>query len=64
MIIILPIIWVVVWLFAGLFVGAYSGWSAHGAGLELFLAIFLGGGFVLPTVGGAAFFFWRRLKKR
>lgn len=64
MIIILPIIWIVAWLVVGLVVGALSGLSPHHAGLELFLIIFLGGGIGLPIVGGAGFFFWRRLKNR
>lgn len=64
MIIILPVIWVVVWLAAGLVVGALSGLDPQHAGLELFLIIFLGGGFGLPIVGGGGLLLWRRLKNR
>jgi hypothetical protein len=62
MILILPFIWLVAWLIAAGVIGAFSGLAPQGQGLTLFLAIFLGGGFALPLVGGAGWLIWRRLR--
>ncbi|MGH8428430.1 MAG: hypothetical protein ACRES7_10700 [Gammaproteobacteria bacterium] len=61
MILIFPLAWLVVWLIAAVVIGTFSGLAPQGSGLTLFLAIFLGGGFVLPLVVGAGWLLWRRL---
>ncbi|MGH8224653.1 MAG: hypothetical protein ACRER1_00670 [Gammaproteobacteria bacterium] len=64
MIVLLPFIWLVLWLIAAGVIGAFSGLAPAGAGLSLFLAIFLGGGIGLPIVAGVCWLVWRRLRDR
>lgn len=64
MIVIVPIVWLLVWFLAAGFIGAYSGLAPADAGLELFLAIFLGGGIGLPVVGSLGWLVTRRFRGR
>ncbi|HEX5314331.1 MAG TPA: hypothetical protein VFX38_05435 [Gammaproteobacteria bacterium] len=63
MIVFLPFLWLALWLIGAIAVAAFSGLAPAGAGLTLFLAIFLGGAIGLPLVGGAIWYVGRRLRE-
>lgn len=63
MFIILPILWIVLWFAIGGVLGAFSGLAPKNGGLTLFLAVFLGGGFGLPIIGGIVWWIRSRLKR-
>lgn len=63
MIVLIPLLWLVAWLVVSGLVAAFSGLAPHGAGLTLFLVLFLGGGFGLPLLGGALWYL-RGLRRR
>lgn len=64
MIVVAPLLWLIAWLAIAGVVAAFSGLAPQGAGLMLFLIVFLGGGFGLPLLGGLAWFARSRWQAR
>ncbi|MGD8380031.1 MAG: hypothetical protein PVJ40_06385 [Gammaproteobacteria bacterium] len=62
MIIIPPILWLAAWFLIALVVGTFSGLTARTGLVELFFAVFLGGGIALPAVAGLGWLVWKRIR--
>lgn len=64
MIVVAPLLWLIAWLAVAGLVAAFSGLAPQGAGLALFLILFIGGGFGLPLLAGLVCFMRSRWQAR